>query len=207
METSRECLAPILTAVDACTRGHAVQLRSPAFVCLIAIFSFFVTSLASSAEPEPKKHVRRLDLKGIVVGAPATEQQIREALDISCDSRIICEGNTWSFAPPRGAHIEIEFHDENVDEITVDFDQNRYKQVADACGRKYGKPTLQYEQTLQNGFGKTIRNLVTMWEAGDGSQAVLSHYSSSDPDDSKLLLISARNVKENDEARKRKLSL
>lgn len=171
----------------------------------------WISTVAIAAHP-----AQPLDFKGLVVGAPATPQQVEEALAIPCgvsfgsepakctdlDKMIqekqkvscgaggngmqICNGTTTI----AGTHAEVNLvigSNGTIQRIHLTFGDIGYDDARQALVAKFGAPQKVSHPTLQNGFGANFRQEESFWTGAHGAQMLLSQYAA-DVDHSSLYI-------------------
>ncbi|TAM40076.1 MAG: hypothetical protein EPN58_11365 [Rhodanobacter sp.] len=162
--------------------------------------------ISTAAFAAPKNHpTQPLDFKGLVLGAPATPQQVEDALAIPCgfsfgpgpakcddlDKKLqemrrvkcgeglpgvqICNGTTTI----AGTHATVNLvigSDGTIQRIHLTLPDIGYDDVHQALVAKFGKPKSVSHPMLQNGFGATFRQEESFWTGAHGAQLLLSQY-------------------------------
>jgi hypothetical protein len=122
------------------------------------------------------------DLKGIELGKVATQAQLTEAFGITfrsyeCDMEILrpCRGSTHIEGVP--VYVVVHFGaGKTVDHIVVEFLSEYYDTLAPAAVAKWGKPTSNGAERMQNSYGAQVQNHVMGWTMPDGSSIALAQY-------------------------------
>jgi hypothetical protein len=134
-----------------------------------------------------------MDLKGIVLGSPATTEQIEAAFAIKGDSPLaqfkqmhvkcgvgskamqVCNGFT-TVAGVSGQLNCVISKEGIVQRMNVTFGSSQFIKVRDAVLEKMGKPSVRRKDLDQNRMGATFENEYLLWKDAAGNETYLREY-------------------------------
>jgi len=127
-------------------------------------FTYFMMILSMMAF-----RAEAFDLKGVVVGKPATLSQIRAAFGARCDWGDACRTDI------EGVTVKVRVYRDHgvVSMVHADFDSDEFETIEKAARAKYGKPTGSEEQQMQNAFGARFTDRMIYWDDAEGARVMM----------------------------------
>ena len=116
------------------------------------------------------------DLNGVELGKPATDDQVQQALGITCRFQACGAGQT--IIAGVGCDTAVAFNEAKlVDEIVARFAFTKMERLRDALVRQYGPPTQQASQTDVSADGLKFAGWTGVWRDSAGNELTLVQYS------------------------------
>jgi hypothetical protein len=150
----------------------------------------------------------RFDFKGVVIGEPATPEDIQQKLGLKCGlgafSFQVCNGRGTIAGEPSDINLVIGA-DGIVRRIRVSFNAKSFSDVASAVLAKLGKPTKTTREVTQNRMGASFLNVTHYWVDASRAEVVLTQNAGS-LDESLLMFSTEAERKMREDLQKKKAS-
>jgi hypothetical protein len=165
----RTCMRSRKTAVEAprddqvkTVASHGAKRVRLAAAALLATFAICAPYVAGA-----------LDFKGVVMGAPATNESITALL-----GPLVFSNSDQHTTRLEGITVFTKVTldaDNRVEGLDVEFQPYEFPVLEAAAIRKWGKPAAASTMAMQNGFGAQVRNRIREWHR-DGFTVTLYEY-------------------------------
>ena len=140
---------------------------------VVAAVTLFCLALAAPAQAGE----RGLDLRGLVVGAPTTTEDVSRALGVRCGvgyrNAQVCNGQV-SFGPVSADVNAVISPTGALRRIALTFSSSSFEDMEDGLQKKFGKPDEAQDSQVQNRFGARFDQRIVVWRGAGGALMTLT---------------------------------